>query len=129
VEKRTKLEPLGKKCIIFGYKETLKAYSIFILAQRKIIMSRDVMFEENLASRSSHESSTMTKEKEQQSIVHTSSGEEELSPSRPAKRPRWILQTSRDVDEAPRSVAKECMPSRKFSDYMALMSSIIDVEP
>jgi hypothetical protein len=40
--------------------------------------------------------------------------------------------TSRDVQEqaeAPRSTIRESRPSRKFPNYMALMSSIIDVEP
>jgi hypothetical protein len=39
-----------------GYRETSKAYKIFIPAQRKIIVSKDVDFEENLASRKSHKS-------------------------------------------------------------------------
>jgi hypothetical protein len=34
----------------------------------------------------------------------------------------------RDVGEAPRSVVKENMPPKKFPNYMALMSGIIDVE-
>jgi hypothetical protein len=41
----------------------------------------------------------------------------------------WLLSTLRDVGEAPGSVVKECMTSRKFPNYMELMSSIIDVEP
>jgi hypothetical protein len=55
VEKRTKLEPSGEKGIFVGYNETSKAYRIFIPAQRKTMVSRDVKFEENLASRKSHE--------------------------------------------------------------------------
>jgi hypothetical protein len=35
-----------------GYNETSKDYKIFIPAQRKIVVSRYVKFEENLASRS-----------------------------------------------------------------------------
>jgi hypothetical protein len=55
VEKRTKLEPSREKGIFLGYIETSKAYRIFIPAQRKIVVRRDVKFEENLASRKSHE--------------------------------------------------------------------------
>jgi hypothetical protein len=54
-EKRTKLEPSGEKGLFIGYSETSKAYRIWIPAQRKIVVSRDVRFEEGLAYRKSHE--------------------------------------------------------------------------
>jgi hypothetical protein len=54
MEKRTKLEPSGEKGIFVGYNEISKAYRIFIPVQQKTMMSRDVKFEENLASRKSH---------------------------------------------------------------------------
>jgi hypothetical protein len=55
VEKRTKLEPSSEKGIFVGYNETSKAYMIFIPVQQKTMVSRDVKFEENLASRKSHD--------------------------------------------------------------------------
>jgi hypothetical protein len=68
--------------LVVGYNETSKAYRIFILAQRKTIVSRDVKFEENLASRSTKESSAMIEVKdEQQSAIQTSNGEAESTPS------------------------------------------------
>jgi hypothetical protein len=51
VEKRTKLEPLGQRGIFVGYIEILKSYKIFVPMKRKKIVSRDVKFKENLASR------------------------------------------------------------------------------
>jgi hypothetical protein len=66
VEKRTKLEPSRQKGIFVGYSETSKAYRIFIPVQQKKVVSRDVKFEENLASRKSRETSTVTKDEEQQ---------------------------------------------------------------
>jgi hypothetical protein len=47
-----------------GYNEISKAYRIFIPAQRKIIMNRDVEFEENLSYGRSHESSTVIEDEE-----------------------------------------------------------------
>jgi hypothetical protein len=111
------------------YSETKKDYRIFIPMQRKIVVSRDVKFKENLASRSTQESSAVTEEKEQQSTIQTSGGEEDLSPSSPIRRPSWILQTLKDVGEAPKSVVRERRPPKKFLNYMALMTNIIDVEP
>jgi hypothetical protein len=48
LEKRMKLDPLGQKGIFLGYSETSKDYRIFIPMQRKILVSRDVNFKENL---------------------------------------------------------------------------------
>jgi hypothetical protein len=44
-------------------------------------------------------------------------------------RPKWLLQTLRDVGEAHRSAFRNTIPPKKFPNYMALMSNIIDVEP
>jgi hypothetical protein len=136
LEKRTKLEHSGQKGIFVGCRETSKTYRIFIPMQRKIVVSRDVNFQEKLDSRSTQESSTMTEDKEQQSpkdeqqsTVHTSGGEEELAPSSPVRRPRWLVKTLRYVGEAPRSVVRDHRPLKKFPNYMVLMSGIIDVEP
>ena len=52
-EKRTKLEPTAKKGIFVGYSETSKAYRIYIPAQRKLVVRRDVKFEEDCAFRKS----------------------------------------------------------------------------
>jgi len=48
-EKRTKMEPSGKKGIFVGYSETSKAYRIYIPGQRNIEVSRDVTFHEEVA--------------------------------------------------------------------------------
>jgi hypothetical protein len=55
-EKRTKLDPLGRKGIFVGYSETLKAYRIYVPGQREIEISRDVTFDEDEAFRRSRES-------------------------------------------------------------------------
>jgi hypothetical protein len=63
VEKRTKLEPSGEMGLFIAYSETSKAYRIWIPAQRKIVVSQDVSFEEGLAYRKSHEPIPITKNK------------------------------------------------------------------
>jgi hypothetical protein len=42
MEKRIKLEPSGQKGIFWGYNGTSKDYKIFIPAQRKTFVSKDV---------------------------------------------------------------------------------------
>jgi hypothetical protein len=55
-EKRTKLDPSGKKGTFVGYNESSKAYRIYIPGQRQIEVSRDVIFEKEIAFRRSRES-------------------------------------------------------------------------
>jgi hypothetical protein len=55
VEKRTKLEPSNRKGLFVGYSETSKAYRVYTPMQRKTIVRKDVNFEEDFASRKSHE--------------------------------------------------------------------------
>jgi len=45
-EKRTKLDPSGKKGILMGYSESSKAYRIYFPGFKKIDISRDVTFDE-----------------------------------------------------------------------------------
>jgi hypothetical protein len=55
-EKRSKLDPSGRKGTFVGYNESSKAYLIYILGQRNIEVSRDVIFEEEITFRRSKES-------------------------------------------------------------------------
>ena len=48
-EKRTKLDPSGKKGIFVGYSESSKAYRIYFSGYKKIDISRDVTFNEDIA--------------------------------------------------------------------------------
>ena len=48
-ERRTKLDPSSKKGIFVGCSEFAKAYRIYIPGQRKIELSRDGTFKENIA--------------------------------------------------------------------------------
>ena len=48
-EKRTKLDPPGKKGIFVRYSENSKAYIIYFLGFKKIDISRDVTFDEDTA--------------------------------------------------------------------------------
>ena len=55
-EKRSKIDPSGRKGTFVGYSESSKAYRIYILGQRQIEISRDVIFEEEIAFQRSRES-------------------------------------------------------------------------
>ena len=55
-ENRTNMEPLSKKGVFVGYSENSKAYRIYVLGQRKIEVSRDVNFHEEVAFKKSRRS-------------------------------------------------------------------------
>ena len=46
-EKRTKLDPFGRKAILRGYGDTSKASRIYFLGFKNIDISRDVTFDED----------------------------------------------------------------------------------
>ena len=48
-EKRTKLDPSRKKGIFVGYFESLKAFRIYFPGYKKIDISRNVTFDEDIA--------------------------------------------------------------------------------
>ena len=48
---RKKLDPSDEKGLLVGYNETSKAYRVYILARKRIIMSRDVQFDKDKALR------------------------------------------------------------------------------
>ena len=54
-EKRTKMEPLGKKGIFVGYSESSKAYRIYVPGQKQTEVSQDVTFHEEVVFKRSRE--------------------------------------------------------------------------
>ena len=54
-EKRTKLEPTAEKGIFVGYDETSKTFRIYLPSHRKVVVRRDVKFEEERAFKKSKE--------------------------------------------------------------------------
>jgi hypothetical protein len=109
------------------------------------VVSRDVKFEENLASRKSQDLPVVAEgpqevdPKDEPRAETSSAGsqtleevKEQSAPSTSVRRLRWFEQTLRDAREhvkPPRTTLQESKPPRKFPTYMALMTNIIDSEP
>jgi hypothetical protein len=68
-EKRSKLEPSGRKGTFVGYNESSKEYRIYISGQRQIEVSRDVSFEEEVAFRKSRRSHIETDSEREEEMV------------------------------------------------------------
>ena len=63
-ERRTKLDPSSRKGVFVDYGKSAKAYRIYIPGQRKIELSRDVTFEEDIAYRRSRHAESDSDEQE-----------------------------------------------------------------
>jgi hypothetical protein len=128
-----------------GYSEDSKAYRVFLTEQWRTIVSRDVKFEENLASKKSQdlpiaaERPQKVAPKDEPRAETSSAGsqileevEEQSTPSNSVRRPRWFEETlwnAQEHVEPPKTTFRESRPPQKFSTYMALMTNLIDSEP
>ena len=77
-EKRTKLDPSGKKGIFVGYFEILKAYKIYFPGFKKIDISRDVTFDEYSTDIKSRKKPTEEPEEAEASRIHDTTMNEEI---------------------------------------------------
>ena len=76
-EKRTKLDPSGKKGIFVGYSEKSKDYKIYFPGFKKIDISRDVTFDEDTAYNKSRKKPTEESEEAEAPKIHDTTMNEE----------------------------------------------------
>jgi len=143
-DKRSKLDPSGKKGIFVGYSENSKGVRVYIPGHRKIEVSRDVTFDEDAVFKS-HESPAEEEEIEEQEVPateeHDSDQDHEethmdIAPDPEPfgegnqKRPGWFRDTIQDASghTAPRGNFRESKRPQRYSGYTALMSHISDSE-
>jgi hypothetical protein len=151
-EKRTKLEPSGKKGTFVGYCETSKAYRIYIPSQKFIEVSKDVTFHEEVAFRRARELPCNSREQEAPSLDSSDSplpdeqreetSELPVDPSRdtiefplekpPIKRkPTWCQEILKEAEKhsAPKGTFRESKKPDKYSGLIAKLNLVIDSEP
>jgi hypothetical protein len=149
-DKRTKLDPSGKKGIFVRYSETSKAYRVYVPGHKKIEINRDVIFDEDAAfckSKRNHVDEVHDEEPTTSKVPNTE--EEELvpenhdmmEPQKPVdsptkvityqRKPGWAHELIQDAERygAPNKTFKESKRPRLYSNYVALVSNIIDAEP
>jgi hypothetical protein len=148
-EKRTKLEPSGKKGTFVGYSETSKAYRIYVPGQKFIEVSRDVTFHEEAAFRHSRELPCDTEQLEAPSPEPSDSPlpdeqreearEPLVDPIRdyvefplekpPVKRKSaWCHEILKEAEKhaAPKGTFKENKKPDKYSGLIAQLNLVID---
>ena len=77
-EKKTKLDPLGKKGIFVRYSKSLKVYRIYLPGYKKINISRDVTFDEDTAYNKSRKRPAEYIEEAEARIIHDTTMNEEI---------------------------------------------------
>ncbi|XP_057826602.2 retrovirus-related Pol polyprotein from transposon TNT 1-94 isoform X1 [Cryptomeria japonica] len=156
-EKRTKLDPSGKKGILVGYNESSKAFRIYISGQRYVEVSRDVTFEDIAFKRSkgSLSNNNDMEIENQDSIVDANPEIQEEPTDLPdrvvqndsletmlptdipqdivvcKKRPLWVRNTIQDAKgfAAPRGTFRDSKRFQNHVNYIFVMCNIIESEP
>ena len=77
-EKRTKLDPSGKKGIFVGYSESLKAYIIYFPRFKKIDISRDITFDEDSSYNKSRKKPAEDPEETEAPKIHDTTMNEQI---------------------------------------------------
>lgn len=125
-EKRTKLEPLGKKDIFIGYSDSSKAYRVYVPGSRTIEISRDVKFDKDAAFKTSKDieesNDDSIPENDESSMIDRESGIEDNGPtiSNPEensnqlnkKRPLWARKMIEENNVVPDEVLRETKSTR-----------------
>jgi hypothetical protein len=152
-EKRTKLDPLGKKGICIGYCEVSKAFRICIPGYHHIDISRDVAFDEYATlkkSRRSQHEEVYEEEPIAPRVVEpvrevtispdyeihedhdmTESQEPPKMTISHKRNPSWARELIRDGEKYgdPKGTMRQVKKPNPFSSYMALMCDLLEKEP
>jgi hypothetical protein len=151
-EKRTKLEPLGKKGTFVGYSETSKSYRIYVPGKNYIEVSRDVTFHEEATFHHCREISYDTEEDEAPSTEPSNSQlsdeqreearEPSMEPIRDSiefpldkpptkKKPSWCHEILKEEEKhaTPKGNFRESKKLDKYSGLIAQLNIVIDSKP
>ena len=152
-EKRSKLDPSGKKILFVGYSEQSKAYRIYISGCHQIELSRDVTFDEDTSFRNSKKDKEDGEEHETPKAAERPKpvrNEEEVQmpedhdmtkPQLPEELPSEMISRKRKpiwdcevIEEAkrhgvPEGTIQERKNPKSYPSYMDLMCDFIDKEP
>jgi hypothetical protein len=152
-EKRTKLDPLGKKGIFVGYSEVSKAFRIYIPGYHHIEIIRDVTFDEYATLKRSRK--CQLEELYEEELVAPRVAEpikevavtpdDEIPKDRDMiesqeppsmtishkRNPSWVKELIQDADKygTPKGTMRQSKKHNPFSSYMALMCDLVENEP
>jgi hypothetical protein len=151
-ERRTKLDPSGKKRIFVGYSEVSKAFRIYIPGYHHIEISRDVTFDEDATLTKSsrcqleevyeeeHVAPRVAKPVREVTITPDDEIQEDhdmIESQEPPqmtishkRKPAWARELIQDGEKygAPKGTMRQIKKPKPFSSYMALMCDLLEKE-
>ena len=109
-EKRIKLDASGKKGMFLGYRETSKAYRVYVPSQREVEICHDVTFDEDASlrkvinlprSEEDHEARPGNQEEPKDETMPNVEGPMDPIDPPPSmrKRPSWLRDTLEDAED------------------------------
>jgi hypothetical protein len=152
-EKRTKLDPLGKKGIFVGYCEVYKAFKIYIPSYHHIEINKDVTFDEDTSlkrSRKFHLEEVYKEEPvvhrvtefvKEVTVTHDDEIPEDHDMIESQEPPRmtishkrkssWAKELIQDAEKygSPEGTMRQSKKPKPFSSYMALICDLVEKEP
>ena len=150
-EKRTKIDPSGRKGIFIGYSDTSKAYWIYFSGFKKININKDVTFDEESTYSISKRLPIGEVEEPQETRVQGTEIVEAIledheyhdmeEPQDPIetlhekeyhkRKPTWTQELIQEAERygAPEGMHRERKMPNTYNNYVALLCDIIDKEP
>lgn len=139
-EKRTKLEPSGKKGIFVGYIDSSISYKVYVLGLRIIEISRHVKFDEDKTSKDIEEpNDDSIPENNENSMIERESGTKDNGPTTPnpkdnsnslnKKRSLWARKTFEEHNVALDEMLRETKKTRNYSCYITHINESTNLEP
>ena len=151
-QKRTKIDPSGKKGLFVGYSEQSKSYRIYILGYRQIELSRYVTFDEEYFFRKlkkdredEEEHETIKAAENPKSVRNEEESQipedhDMIEPQRPKdfpnemishkRRPAWAHEIIEEEERygVPEGTIRESKKPKPYPSYVALMCNLVDKE-
>jgi hypothetical protein len=152
-ERRTKLDPSGKKGIFVGYCEVSKAFRIYIPGYHHIEINRDVTFDEEETLKRSRKCQLEEVYEEEPVATRVAQPVKEVTVTPDVeipedhdliesqepppmtishkRKPAWARELIQDGEKygAPEGTMRQSKKPKLFSSYMALMCDLIEKEP
>ena len=130
----SKLDPQSKKCIFVGYDDVTKGYRLWDPTAYKIVISRDVIFDESSLIKSENvkvdveQEQVLSKQLVQleNQFLHDSKEQEEVSGENEVIEDEEIQEDVETPQPTPRRSTRERKPPKRYTDFVSSVALFAD---